>query len=74
MTSKGNRKSLYNGKSRRLSPNQIKEIEEKPVFTIWYIDENGDEITSYWSTKKQAELEKTKLEEHGYRVSDVFRR
>lgn len=74
MSYKGERKSLYNGKSMRLSSNQIKEIEEKPVFTIWYIDENGDEITSHWGTKKQAEFERKKLKENGYGVSDVFRK
>jgi len=68
------RRKLYEGTSSSLiSEKKLKEIEEKTVFAIWYADENGDEITSYWSSKIKAETERKSLQEHGYTVSDVFK-
>ena len=69
------RKKLYEGTSSlRISDQKLKEIEEKAVYAIWYTDENGDEITSYWSSQSKAETERKNLQEHGYTVSDVFKR
>ncbi len=68
------RKKLYEGTSSSLiSEKKLKEIEEKTVFAIWYADENGDEITSYWSSQIKAETERKSLQEHGYTVSDVIK-
>ena len=69
------RRKLYEGtSSSRISEPKLKKIEEKAVFAIWYTDENGDEITSYWSSQNKAESERKSLQEHGYTVSDVFKR
>ena len=69
------RRKLYEGTaSSRISEQKLKEIEEKAVFAIWYTDENGDEITSYWSSLNKAQNERKSLQEHGYTVSDVFKR
>ena len=69
------RKKLYEGiSSLSISEQKLKEIEEKTVFAIWYADENGDEITSYWSSQNKAETERKNLQEHGYTVSDVCKR
>jgi len=68
------RRKLYEGTSSSLiSEKKLKEIEEKTVFAIWYADENGDEITSYWSSQIKAETERKSLQEHGYTVSDVIK-
>ena len=68
------RRKLYEGtSSSRISEQKLKEIEEKTVFAIWYADENGDEITSYWSSQIKAETERKSLQEHGYTVSDVLK-
>ena len=75
MTERNFRKKFYDGKSSsRLSERYLKDIEEKAVFALWYTDENGDEVTSYWSSKDKAEKERTSLQEHGYTVSEVFKR
>ena len=75
MTERNFRKKFFDGKSDScLSKQNIKEIEARAVFAIWYTDENGDEITSYWSTKNKAEEERISLQEHGYTVSEVFKR
>ena len=69
------RRKFYEGtSSSSISAQKLKEIEEKAVFAIWYTDENGDEITSYWSSQNKAETERKNLQEHGYTVSDVFKR
>ena len=66
------RRKLYEGiSSSNISEQKLKEIEERAVFAIWYRDENGDEITSYWSSQNKAETERKNLQEHGYTVSDV---
>ena len=75
MTKRNFRRKFFDGKSdSRLSKQNIKEIEARAVFAIWYTDENGDKITSYWSTKNKAEEERKSLQEHGYTVSEVFKR
>jgi hypothetical protein len=75
MTESNFRKKIYDGKSSsKLSEQHLKEIEEKAVFALWYTDENGDEVTSYWSRKDKAEQERKSLQEHGYTVSEVFKR
>ena len=69
------RKKLYDGTlTNRLSEQKLKEIEEKAVYAVWYTDENGDEITSYWSSQDKAEAERKSLQEHGYTVSEVFKK
>jgi len=71
---RNHRRKFYEGtSSSRISEQKLKEIEEKTVFAIWYADENGDEITSYWSSQIKADTERKSLQEHGYTVSDVFK-
>ncbi len=60
--------------STSLSEQNLKKIDEKAVYAISYSDENGDEITSYWSSKKKADEEQKSLKDHGYSVSKVQKR
>ena len=60
--------------STSISEQNLKKIDEKAVYAISYSDENGDEITSYWSSKKKADEEQKSLKDHGYTVSKVQKR
>ncbi len=60
--------------STSISEQNLKKIDEKAVYAISYSDENGDEITSYWSSKKKADEEQKSLKDHGYSVSKVQKR
>jgi len=65
------RRKLRRAPSTSISEKNLKKIDEKAVYAISYSDENGDEITSYWSSKKKADEEQKSLKEHGYTVSKV---
>ncbi|MEE8179100.1 MAG: hypothetical protein V3T63_03910 [Nitrosopumilaceae archaeon] len=65
------RRKLRKTPSTSISEQNLKKIDEKAVYAISYSDENGDEITSYWSSKKKADEEQKSLKEHGYTVSRV---
>lgn len=65
------RRKLRRAPSTSISEQNLKKIDEKAVYTISYSDENGDEITSYWSSKKKADEEQKSLKEHGYTVSRI---
>ena len=68
------RRKLRRAPSTSISEQNLKKIDEKAVYAISYSDENGDEITSYWSSKKKADEEQKSLKEHGYTVSKVQKR
>ena len=68
------RRKLRKTPSTSISEQNLKKIDEKAVYAISYSDENGDEITSYWSSKKKADEEQKSLKEHGYTVSKVQKR
>ncbi len=69
------RRALFEGKSSSGNSKQkLKKIQDKAVYAICYSDENGDEITSYWSSKIKASTERKNLQELGYTVSKVFKR
>jgi hypothetical protein len=65
---------LKSRKPSSISEPSLKKIDEKTVYAVSYSDENGDEITSYWSSKKKAVEEQTSLKDHGYTVSKVQKR
>lgn len=65
------RRKLRRAPSTSISEQNLKKIDEKAVYAISYSDENGDEITSYWSSKKKADEEQKNLKEYGYTVSRV---
>ncbi len=60
--------------STSISEQDLKKIDEKAVYAISYSDENADEITSYWGSKKKADEEQKNLKDHGYTVSKVQKR
>ena len=60
--------------SSSISEQNLKKIDEKTIYAVSYSDENGDEITSYWSSKKKAVEEQKSLKDHGYNVSKVQKR
>ncbi len=68
------RRTLRRKTSISISEQNLKKIDEKAVYAISYSDENGDEITSYWSSKKKADEEQKNLKEYGYTVSKVQKR
>ena len=68
------RRKLRKPPSTSISEQNLKKIDEKAVYAISYSDENGDEITSYWSSKKKADEEQKNLKEYGYTVSKVQKR
>ena len=68
------RRKLRRKLSTSISEQNLKKIDEKAVYAISYSDENGDEITSYWSSKKKADEEQKNLKEYGYTVSKVQKR
>lgn len=68
------RRKLRRAPSTSTSEQNLKKIDEKAVYAISYSDENGDEITSYWSSKKKADEEQKNLKEYGYTVSKVKKR
>ena len=53
------------------SQEEIKKIEEKPVFSFKYTGQHGDIITSYWPTLEKAMKAKQELEDQGYDVSKI---
>ena len=65
------RRNLRLKSSSNTSRPNLKKIDEKTIYAISYSDENGDEITSYWSSKKKATQEQKNLKEHGYTVSKI---
>ena len=65
------RRKLRKTPSTSISEQNLKKIDEKAVYAISYSDENGDEITSDWSSKKKADEEQKSLKEYGYTVSRV---
>ncbi len=65
------RRKLRKTPSTSISEKNLKKIDEKAVYAISYSDENGDEITSYWSSKKKADEEQKNLKEYGYTVSRI---
>ncbi len=65
------RRKLRRAPNTSTSEQNLKKIDEKAVYAISYSDENGDEITSYWSSKKKADEEQKNLKEYGYTVSTV---
>ena len=68
------RRKLLRKLSTSISEQNLKKIDEKAVYAISYSDENGDEITSYWDSKKKADEEQKNLKDHGYTVSKVQKR
>ncbi len=68
------RRKLRRKQSTSISEQDLKKIDEKAVYAISYSDENGDEITSYWGSKKKADEEQKNLKDHGYTVSKVQKR
>jgi hypothetical protein len=68
------RRTLRRKTSISISEQNLKKIDEKTVYAVSYSDENGDEITSYWGSKKKANEEQKSLKEHGYTVSKVQKR
>ena len=68
------RRKLHRKPNTSISEQNLKKIDEKAVYAISYSDENGDEITSYWGSKKKANEEQKKLKDHGYTVSKVQKR
>ncbi len=68
------RRKLRRKPSTSISEQNLKKIDEKAVYAISYSDENGDDITSYWSSKKKAVEEQKNLKDHGYSVSKVQKR
>jgi len=68
------RRKLRRKQSTSISEQDLKKIDEKAVYAISYSDENGDEITSYWGSKKKADEEQKSLKDHGYTVSKVQKR
>ncbi len=68
------RRKLRRKTSASISERSLKKIDEKTVYAVSYSDENGDEITSYWGSKKKADEEQKNLKEHGYTVSKVQKR
>ena len=68
------RRKLHRKPNTSISEQNLKKIDEKAVYAISYSDENGDEITSYWGSKKKAYEEQKKLKDHGYTVSKVQKR
>ncbi len=68
------RRKLLRKLSTSISEQNLKKIDEKAVYAISYSDENGDEITSYWGSKKKADEEQKNLKDHGYTVSKVQKR
>ena len=68
------RRKLLRKLSTSISEQNLKKIDEKAVYAISYSDENGDEITSYWGSKKKADEEQKNLKDHGYTVSKVQQR
>ena len=54
-----------------MTRSNLKKLDEKTVYAISYSDENGDKITSYWSSKKKAIKEQKNLKEHGYTVGKI---
>jgi len=65
------RRKLRKTPSTSISEKNLKKIDEKAVYAISYSDENGDEIKSYWSSKKKADEEQKSLKEYGYTVSRI---
>ncbi len=65
------RRKLRRKTSASISEQSLKKIDEKTVYAVSYSDENGDEITSYWGSKKKAVEEQKSLKEHGYTVSKI---
>jgi len=65
------RRKLRRAPSTSISEKNLKKIDEKAVYAISYSDENGDEITSYWGSKKKADEEQKNLKEYGYTVSRI---
>ncbi len=68
------RRKLRRKQSTSISEQDLKKIDEKAVYAISYSDENGDEITSYWGSKKKVDEEQKNLKDHGYTVSKVQKR
>lgn len=68
------RRKLRRKTSTSISEQNLKKIDEKTIYAVSYSDENGDEITSYWGSKKKADEEQKSLKDHGYTVSKVQKR
>ena len=68
------RRKLRRKTSTSISEQNLKKIDEKTIYAVSYSDENGDEITSYWGSKKKADEERKSLKDHGYTVSKVQKR
>ncbi len=68
------RRKLRRKTSTSISEQNLKKIDEKTIYAVSYSDENGDEITSYWGSKKKADEEQKSLKDHGYTVSKLQKR
>ena len=68
------KRRILRSKPTSRSYQNLKKIDEKTVYAISYSDENGDKITSYWTSKKKADEEHKSLKAHGYSVSKVQKR